>query len=59
MTMANKRLEALEEELTPKQAVLKYLVHFVACNTMETYLRWAFDDETLAAIKATHERLGK
>ena len=59
MTTSKQRLEALEEELTPKQAVLKYLVHFVACNTMEAYFRWAFDDETLAAIKATHQRLGK
>ena len=59
MTTSKQRLEALEEELTPKQAVLKYLVEFVACNTMEAYLRWAFEDETLAAIKATHERLGK
>jgi len=59
MTTANKRLDALEADLTPKQAVLKHLVHFVACNTMEAYLRWAFDDKTLAAIKATHERLGK
>ncbi len=59
MTTANQRLESLEECLTPKQAVLKHLVHFVACNTMEGYLRWAFDNETLAAIKATHERLGK
>jgi len=59
MTTANNRLDALEEDLTPKQAVLKHLVHFVACETMAGYLRWAFDDETLATIKATHERLGK
>jgi hypothetical protein len=59
MTTSSQRLQSIEEQITPKQAVLRYLVEFVACETLEGYLRWAFDDETLAAIKATHERLGK